>query len=303
MNRSMHVSKIIIWFSDKDDFIMDIIIANATDSTNVGNILFILLYNTTCQSHKNFNLIRYATTFLEFFRIYKMVPNHKIIWTIEKFPENTYSQQKKDIIISLHDAFEEWGKFINCIFTYSENIKNIDLKEYSCLVSIGFYSGTHLSCTSETHEKISRTFDGKHGILAHASESSTRNRYIHFDSDEDWCYNRSLTLNNFFTYRPVLYNVALHEIGHILGLRHSSQLSSIMYYSSSRFINKLSRDDIENVQKIFYSEKDEKKPNTGKNESIVITTFKIYYKEFIVLGCLLLLLLQLRRDNIRKKMI
>eukprot|EP00803_Ostreobium_quekettii_P001087 evm.model.scf_853EXC.6 EVM.evm.TU.scf_853EXC.6 scf_853EXC:58036-60614(-) len=70
-------------------------------------------------------------------------------------------------------------------------------------------------------------FDGPGGALAH----STKN-YIQFDSSERWlCQGQPAKPGRFY-----LYPVALHEMGHVLGLTHSTDPNDVMspYYVPDR---------------------------------------------------------------------
>ncbi|VDM79776.1 unnamed protein product [Strongylus vulgaris] len=57
------------------------------------------------------------------------------------------------------------------------------------------------------------------GIVAHAFYP--RDGRLHFDADEDWSLNSPTGVN--------LYQTAVHEIGHILGLEHSVDPRSVMF--------------------------------------------------------------------------
>ncbi|CAI2356290.1 unnamed protein product [Caenorhabditis sp. 36 PRJEB53466] len=98
-------------------------------------------------------------------------------------------------------------------------------------------------------------FDGKGNILAHAFFP----RYggdVHFDEEENWSPNKTNGVD--------LYAVAVHEIGHSLGLKHSSNHLSIMapfYKQYTGSVMHLHRDDILAVKRLYGSSlKVRKKP-------------------------------------------
>ena len=104
-----------------------------------------------------------------------------------------------------------------------------------------------ISFANTTHGD-SYPFDGKGGTLAHAfaPQSLFYAGDIHFDDEETWV----IRVNARNT--KDLHQVALHEIGHALGLGHSSVYSSIMYpyYKAGQELN-LHQDDIEGIQSLY----------------------------------------------------
>nr|BAE42198.1 unnamed protein product [Mus musculus] len=89
-------------------------------------------------------------------------------------------------------------------------------------------------------------FDGKGGTLAHAFYPGPGIQGdAHFDEAETWT--KSFQGTNLFL-------VAVHELGHSLGLQHSNNPKSIMY-PTYRYLNpstfRLSADDIRNIQSLY----------------------------------------------------
>ncbi|KAI8541560.1 hypothetical protein RHMOL_Rhmol08G0071600 [Rhododendron molle] len=104
----------------------------------------------------------------------------------------------------------------------------------SANLKIGFYHRDH----GDGHP-----FDGPLGTLAQAW-APTDGRF-HYDADETW--SAGPTPGAFD-----LETVALHEIGHLLGLGHSSVPDAIMYASISQGVAKgLDGDDIQGIKALY----------------------------------------------------
>ncbi|XP_033970729.1 collagenase 3 [Trematomus bernacchii] len=87
-------------------------------------------------------------------------------------------------------------------------------------------------------------FDGPNGLLAHAfPPGQGMGGDTHFDEDENWTKDSS-------AYN--LFIVAAHELGHALGMSHSTDPGALMYpnYSYSEGFP-LSEDDIEGIQALY----------------------------------------------------
>jgi len=85
-------------------------------------------------------------------------------------------------------------------------------------------------------------FDGVNGELAHAYYPvANTGGDIHFDTSEAWSIDGYIDI----------FSVALHEIGHAIGIGHSTDTSAVMYPIYGGPITGLQSDDIEIAQFIY----------------------------------------------------
>ncbi|MDC0092631.1 matrixin family metalloprotease [bacterium] len=138
---------------------------------------------------------------------------------------------------AVREAFEIWSCLTPLTFTEANSASNAD-------IVILWGSGNHGD---------DYPFDSQNGVLAHAffppPNGGSLAGDVHFDDSENWTLNmRSNSL------QPIdLVTVAAHEIGHSLGLNHSSDSNALMYayYTGShRFLD---IDDINGIQAIYGS--------------------------------------------------
>lgn len=148
-------------------------------------------------------------------------------------PEENLDDTTKQVFAN---AFDRWSEVITITFRETTLFNTADIK-------IGFYSGDHGD---------GEPFDGVLGTLAHAF-SPTNGRF-HLDKAEDWVVSGDVTESS-LSNAVDLESVAVHEIGHLLGLGHSSVEEAIMYPTITSRTRKveLANDDIEGIQQLYVS--------------------------------------------------
>ncbi|WCJ22947.1 Metalloendoproteinase 1-MMP [Euphorbia peplus] len=131
-------------------------------------------------------------------------------------------------------AFRRWESVIPVSFIYSDDYGFADIK-------IGFYRGDHGD---------GEAFDGVLGVLAHSF--SPESGKLHLDGDETWAVDFDIVKSKVAV---DLESVAVHEIGHLLGLAHSSDKDAVMYPSLKPRKKKvdLSVDDVKGIQALYGS--------------------------------------------------
>jgi hypothetical protein len=109
-------------------------------------------------------------------------------------------------------------------------------------ITIGFYAGDHGD---------GEPFDGPLGVLGHAF--SPPSGELHLDAAERWTVGRADLMGA--EGAVDLESVATHEIGHVLGLAHSSVPEAVMYPSLKPRTRKvdLTVDDVRGVQALYGS--------------------------------------------------
>ncbi|XP_014645716.1 PREDICTED: matrix metalloproteinase-26 isoform X1 [Ceratotherium simum simum] len=151
---------------------------------------------------------------------------HTLTYRIINYPRDMKPDTVKDI---MHDAVSVWSNVTPLIFQQA--------KSQDADIMLSFWDLAHGD---------DWPFDGPGGILGHAFlPDSEAPGVIHFDKGERWS-------NSYKGFN--LFLVAIHELGHSLGLRHSRSQNSIMYpsyvYQDPRTFH-LDVDDIQRIQQLY----------------------------------------------------
>ncbi|XP_054280844.1 matrix metalloproteinase-19-like [Macrosteles quadrilineatus] len=159
---------------------------------------------------------------------------YKVVKYPSKFPRDETDK-------AFRDAFNVWARHIPLTFT-RVTTGPVDIE-------IRFLGEDE---TNEGNPEIK--FDGPGAEMAktyYPKDTSPKGGDMYFDDDEEWTYNTTRGVN--------LFQMAAHEIGHALGLGHSSVRESLMYPAVKTYKPNLDlhRDDIEGIQKLYPRKEEE----------------------------------------------
>lgn len=134
---------------------------------------------------------------------------------------------------AIEKAFEAWSLYSRLVF------KRVNETSADIIIAFGsHYHGDRYP------------FDGPGNILAHAFYPYEENAYggdIHFDNDENW-KKGSQTMNEGVDFMTV----AVHELGHSLGLAHSPVYNAVMFpYYKGASTPQLDYDDILGLYQLY----------------------------------------------------
>ncbi|GBG78967.1 hypothetical protein CBR_g28681 [Chara braunii] len=144
---------------------------------------------------------------------------------------NTSSLTHEQIKNAIRSAFQSWQSRSSFRFTEVTNGRDADIE-------IRFAVGEHGD---------NSPFDGQLGVLAHGYSPQTG--WLHFDDDEVWVVDPDKVAGSAFD----LESVAVHELGHVLGLGHSANRDAIMYPSlkTGTVKRELQADDINGIHQLY----------------------------------------------------
>jgi hypothetical protein len=136
----------------------------------------------------------------------------------------------------VQQAFQQWMSQVSSSRLTASPAASAQLAN----IVINFFNNSHGD---------SYPFDGPLGVLAHTFFPSAG--LVHFDTAESWTDGPN-DPNQLNPYAIYFYEVALHELGHSLGLGHSANPSAVMapYYTYNPNVQ-LTSDDIQGIQAIY----------------------------------------------------
>ncbi|KAL1549939.1 interstitial collagenase [Salvia divinorum] len=206
--------------NDETMFKMLIPRCGVSDITDGVNTMILPSRRASTAKHHNKTGAEFPS-YYDFFKGRPRWPYTRLSYTyMDGFPEHAKADMEA--------AFERWANVSD--FNFYEN-----LGFFESDIVIGYFRGGHGD---------GEPFDGPRGVLAHAFPPDDGR--VHFDADENWSFQpRTVDMYHFET-------VATHEIGHILGLGHSTDREAIMFPSLAMGqFKELGVDDIDAISVLY----------------------------------------------------
>lgn len=147
-----------------------------------------------------------------------------LLYSIEKYPLQMQPQKIRTIIDA---AFNAWSNVTRLNFIYTDGRADLRIRWQQ----------------NDGSASLGGHFLGKAYYPPWCG--GTNAGLMILDSDEHWAETAEDGI--------ILYNVVLHEIGHLLGLSHSNNPSSIMHAQYHPRSNTISTDDIAGIESIYGS--------------------------------------------------
>ncbi|KRX36718.1 Matrix metalloproteinase-20 [Trichinella murrelli] len=169
-------------------------------------------------------------------RTKRFVPHHSkwrkrtLIWRLDDPYELLTDYDRFVVRTTLHRAFNEWSEASQKALKFKENENSTGLAH----INIFFAHGDH---------NDSLPFDGMAGVVAHGFYPTNGN--LHFDAAEHWTLHMDNGIN--------LFQTAVHEIGHLLGLEHSTDYNAVMFPINRPYdpMFRLGDDDIRGIRYLY----------------------------------------------------
>lgn len=156
-------------------------------------------------------------------------PRHHLTYTFLNVTSDLAADQQKAVV---RQAFSAWAAIADLEFSEVEADESPDFR-------IAWRAANHGD---------GYPFDGPGNTLAHAFFpppcGGSNAGDLHFDDGETWVLDPSAS-------GILLLQVAIHEIGHLLGLSHSQNQSAIMYAYYSATNTQLHQDDLNGVVALY----------------------------------------------------
>lgn len=170
-------------------------------------------------------------------------PSTNLTYRIATFSPDLSRDEQRSIA---RQAFARWSNVVPLNFTETD-AENADFQ-------LGFGEGNHCEFYGNAC-RVDSAFDGAAGTLAHCYFPVSANGSLagdcHFDEGELW--NAQTTAGASTTRGVSLLSVAIHELGHGLGLDHSANQAAVMFasYTGNNVKVELAGDDVARIQALY----------------------------------------------------